>query len=781
MDINSIQDVQQTSPGILFFLPLLHIAWSDELLTPSEIDMLEKMVAEQDWMEEADKKYICARLDPAKPPTPKQLKNWLHIIQDSAKQLPDTSKRNMVDLAVQLANLGSEDQPGKYKSKEASQSLYKIEDALGIVSGEAVREMLAEARKVGETPQPEKIPATFDVKAMQRLLDGKDVEMKNKVRLLLSDPVFSYEHISQDKESYRETVLQWCQYLADQGLGALSYPSYAGGADDMGGYISVFEILGHHDISLAIKYGVQFGLFGGSIQGLGTEYHHKKYLPETGTLALAGCFAMTESGHGSNVRDIETTATYDASTQEFIIHTPCHLAHKEYIGNAAVHARMASVFAQLIVEGENYGVHALLVPIRDEAGNAMPGVRIGDSGRKLGLNGVDNGRLWFDQVRVPRENLLNRFGDVSESGEYSSPITSESRRFFTMLGTLVGGRISVPMAGLSATKSGLKIAIKYATQRRQFGPSDQPETLLLDYRSHQKRLLPLLANAYALHFAHEWMKDRYLNHTEEESREIEALAAGLKSVSTWNTTNTLQECREACGGNGYLWVNRFADMKADTDIFTTFEGDNTVLMQLVAKGRLSEFRQAFSSMNFFGMIRFAMERAANYITDKNPVAIRNTDQDHLRNPDWQLGMFKDREESLVMSAAQRLRHRISNGMDSYDAFIEVQNHLITMAHAYMDRVILEQFVHKVKATEDLNIHYMLHQLCSLYALNTIEKEQAWYLRHGYLAASKASAIRKQVEALCLEIRPQATHLVDAFGIPDQLLSAPIALKYGESF
>ena len=775
MEINSLADIKHTSPDKLFFLPLLLIAWSDEVLTPTEIEMLEQNIRKLDWLAEKDKKFVCSYLNPANPPTPRQVKKWINILRESARTLPDQSRKDLTKLSLELAQMGTDDDTGKFRTAAASESLANIEEVLGIISGEALREMLAEARTSTAPVETAGEPASFEVGALQALLDGEDAEMKAKLRSLLSDPVFSYDRIPQDKENYRELVLEWCKYLANQGFGALSYPKDSGGSDDMGSYITVFEMLGHHDLSLAVKFGVQFGLFGGSIMGLGTQAHHKKYLPDTGTLALPGCFAMTESMHGSNVRDLETTATYDVEKEAFIIHTPHYHAHKEYIGNAAAHGRLATVFAQLCTEGECYGVHAFVVPIRDEAGNPMPGVKIADCGRKLGLNGVDNGRLWFDQVSVPRENLLNRFADVDKDGTYSSPITSESRRFFTMLGTLVGGRISVPMAGLSAAKSGLAIAIKYALKRRQFGPADKPEMLIMDYPSHQRRLMPLLANAYALHFAHVWLKERFLNHAEEDIREIEALAAGLKAVSTWNTTATLQECREACGGAGYLWENRFGDLKADTDIFTTFEGDNTVLMQLVAKGRLSEFRREFSSMNFFGMVNFIAGQAARSIVDKNPIAVRNTDEAHLRDPDWHLEMFQYRENDLVMSAARRFKHRIESGMDTFEASLEVQTHLITMAHAYIDRVVLEQFYAAIRAVGDPYLKAILEKLCALYALHKLESEQAWYLRNGYLSGSKASAIRVQVDRLCLKIRDQAVHLVDAFGIPEPLLYAPIAI------
>ncbi len=190
------------------------------------------------------------------------------------------------------------------------------------------------------------------------------------------------------------------------------------------------------------------------------------------------------------------------------------------------------------------------------------------------------------------------------------------------MGTLVGGRIGVPKAGLSAAKTALTIAVKYALKRRQFGPSNAPETLLMDYRSHQRRLIPLIANAYAYTFSLQYLGKRFVHKNEEDAREIEALAAGLKSIVTWNTTATIQECREACGGQGYIAENRFAALKADSDIFTTFEGDNTVLLQLVAKGRLSEFKQSFHDMNWFSLIKYfasnAIGRLFGFQSDYDP-------------------------------------------------------------------------------------------------------------------------------------------------------------------
>ncbi|MEZ4862555.1 MAG: acyl-CoA dehydrogenase [Caldilineaceae bacterium] len=615
---------------------------------------------------------------------------------------------------------------------------------------------------------------TFSINAMTQLLDGEQASIRQRVRKLLTEPAFAYGEAA-DRARYREKILEWCQELARRGLGAVSFPQAYGGADDIGQYLAVMETLSIHDLSLVIKFGVQFGLFGGSIHLLGTERHHRHYLRDVGSLALPGCFAMTELGHGSNVRDLQTIARYDPTTERFTIHTPHEAARKEYIGNAACHGRLATVFAQLEIGDNHYGVHAFLVPIRDEQGNPMPGVRIEDNGAKMGLNGVDNGRLWFDQVQVAREALLNRFADVTPEGHYESAITSEAQRFFTMIGTLVAGRVGITAAALSAAKVALTIAIRYATRRRQFGAPGEPETLLLTYQTHQRRLLPLLANAYALDFALKYLTQRYMARTEEDAREVETLAAGLKAYSSWNTTKTIQICREACGGQGYMAVNRFAALKADTDVFTTFEGDNTVLMQLVAKGCLSDFKQQFSDMTLIGLVKYLSSQAAKAVVEQNPLTTRNTDEAHLHDSQFQLGAFHYREQRLISSVARRLKVRLDRGMEANDALIECQDHLVQVAHAFVERVILEQFVAAIAMVEDPALAQVLKQLCDLFALAQIEQHKGWYLEAGYMEGGKTKAIRRQVDQLCLALSHEAVGLVAAFAIPDQCLAAPIAL------
>src|SRR3954454_950866 len=639
----------------------------------------------------------------------------------------------------------------------------------------------------GAAPTPD-----ADADVLRTLLDGRHPDTRRKVREWLSEPA-NTPRPDLPMEEHRAQVLAWARELADAGESALGFPSRYGGSDDVGGSIAGFETLAFGDLSLLVKCGVQFGLFGGAILHLGTERHHEAHLADVTSLRLPGCFAMTETGHGSNVQQLGTTATYDAATGEFVVHTPHDGARKDYIGNAARDGRMAAVFAQLVVGGESRGVHALLVPLRDEQGAVLPGIRIEDCGAKLGLDGVDNGRIWFDHVRVPRENLLDRYASVSADGVYTSPIENPTKRFFTMLGTLIQGRVSVCGASISATKVALAIAVRHAESRRQFGPPGGEEVALLDYRTHQRRLLPALAKTYALHAAQQEVIGRlHRVFTDEatpdpERRELETLAAGLKAVATWHATATIQECREACGGMGYLKGNRLAALKADTDVFTTFEGDNTVLLQLAAKNLLTEFKGEVGDLDPLGLARFYAGQVYETVAERSAMREilsrladdllpgRDDDGD-LLGREVQLELLRWRPEHTLAGAARRLRGGIDAGREPFTVLLDCQDHVIAAARAYVDRVVLEAFDRMVASCPDDGTRAVLDRLCDLYALNTIEADRGWFQEHGRLSSTRSKAVIKAVNALCGELRTHATTLVEAFGVPEASLgdAAPVA-------
>jgi acyl-CoA oxidase len=620
-------------------------------------------------------------------------------------------------------------------------------------------------------------------------LDGRWRQAKDKARKQMSNEVFRW-HYTPNTVIARTKTMEQLKIVAAAGGADDGFKKEHGGTGDVGSAVTTIEMLAMSDLSLMVKAGVQWGLFGGAVENLGTERHHEAYIPKIINLDMLGCFAMTETGHGSDVQSLETTATYDPETDEFVIHSPTPTARKDYIGGAAETARMAAVFAQLITAGpgeepESHGVHCILVPIRDKEGNDLPGVTTSDCDYKGGLPGVDNGRIMFDHVRVPRDNLLNKYGDVAGDGAYSSPIENPSRRFFTMLGTLIRGRVTVGGSAAAAARVALDISTRYALQRRQFKAPDDgaQEVLLMDYLAHQRRLFPLIAKSYALQFAQNELvtKLHEIQTTEipdpEEQREVESHAAGLKAANTWHATRTIQECREACGGAGYLAENRLIGLKGDTDVFTTFEGDNTVLSQLVAKALLTAYADDIRGMSPTDWVRFAAEAVGERVMKRTAAQTiiqrimdarqDNEEEGSLFNRGTQLKMFEDREEYLLSTVARRLQRRTKEG-DAFDAFNEVQDHVLHAATAHIDRVILEAFIGGIDSCDSKDAAKVLEMVCDLYALSVIEDDKAWFMEHRYLSTERAKAVTRGINERCRTLRPYAETLVDAFGIPEQL-------------
>ncbi len=747
------------SSGVLQYIPFFYVIWSDDLLSYSEISVIKNAIEQDDTLEKEDYNYLMKCLDKKAPPPYQEIKHWKKVISNSQLKLVESDTYPLSTFSQKMI--------GHHFTESAFNSRLKdIEINLGIQPNHYNH--LFDIEIVKETTSNYYAPTEID-----KLLKGDHATVVDAFREVLKAPIFKW-NLRRDKETFRAHVLKQVQFLAKEGYGAMAYPAPYGGTNDMPGYAAVFENMMYVDGSMAIKFGVQFGLFGGSIQKLGTKTHHDKYLSETGKANLLGCFAMTETGHGSNVRGIKTTATYNKETDAIIIHTPGENDNKEYIGNA-LHSSMASVFAQLIVNGKNHGVHAILVPIRDEAHQIMPGVTIEDNGYKLGLNGVDNGKIWFHQVRVPRENLLNKYGDITPDGTYHSDIENPSKRFFTMLGTLVGGRICVARAGLGGAKKALAIAIKHALKRRQFNDSIKvQEDLLMDYPSHQLRLTPAIASCYVYDITLTHMMKVYSDTTVTDKRKIETQAAGLKSIVTWFANDTIQECREACGGKGYLMENQIADLKGDVDIFTTFEGDNHVLLQLAAKGVLSDFKSDFNSAGFMAVLKLLGARIGDKLSMINPANTNNVDKEHLYSTKFHKDAFNYRTRRLTYTIAIRIRDYVKKGIPSYQAFLKVQTHLLALGKAYSVELAYATFVDFTDTIKDEKYKELFQKIGALYALHELRKDASWYLEQGYISGTKSKALRQRVERLSTELRPHIGALIDGFGIPNHCMEAPIA-------
>ncbi len=640
---------------------------------------------------------------------------------------------------------------------------------------------LAPAARVQPAP-------AVDVESLGRQLLGRWIEERLGSRALVSDPEFQGVP-GLSMADHRARVRSQLQGLADRGAVQRAFPVALGGQNNQGGNLAQFEELLLADPSLQIKAGVQWGLFGAAVLFLGTEHNHREWLPQIMSFALPGVFAMTEAGHGSDVASIATTATFDEDADEWVIDTPFRAAWKDYLGNAAEDGRAAVVFAKLVTKGVDHGVHAFFVPIRDDDGAFLPGIGGEDDGLKGGLNGIDNGRLHFTGVRVPRTNLLNRYGDVARDGSYSSPIASPGRRFFTMLGTLVQGRVSLDGSAALAAKVATTIAIRYAEERRQFAAPGEDEAVLADYGRHQRRLLPRLAETYAMSFAHERLLEKFdgvfsgRTDTDDERQDLETLAAALKSLSTWAALDILQEAREAMGGSGFLAENRVVGLRADLDVYVTFEGDNTVLLQLVGKRLLGDYAARFKGASRADLAQFVAGRIGDAAVSRS--GLRSVGQrvadfgstarsiGSVRDEASQRQLLTDRVQTMVGDVAGRLRAGGRLEPSAAAALFNRHQHtLIEAAIAHAELLQWESFTDAVAEVRDPGTKTVLGWLRDLFGMTLIEKHAAWYLINGRLSPARAQAITDYIDGRLLpRLRPHAIALTDAFGLAPEHLRA----------
>ncbi|XP_048728454.1 peroxisomal acyl-coenzyme A oxidase 1-like [Ostrea edulis] len=611
--------------------------------------------------------------------------------------------------------------------------------------------------------------ATFDPENLTCLLYGGSSAVKRRrylQNLVKEDPVLKGRKrwAFQNREERVETAMWKSMYLdkrtKDLGITSSREKEY------------FREAAAAHE---GHPMGLHLGMIIPTIKNQATEEQQKKWLPMAESLRMIATYAQTELGHGTFIRGLETTATYDPRTEEFIMDTPTLTATKYWPGALGKTVNHCIVMAQLYTQGRNCGIHMFLVQIRDmDTHIPLPGVEVGDIGPKFGFEEMDNGFLRLNKVRIPRENMLMKYSKVQKDGTYIKP-PSEKLAY----GSMVLLRCSITGSVASCLAQACVISIRYSAVRRQteVSPGGE-EAQIIDYQTQQYKLFPLLGTSFAMLFAGEFISNFYTTKYPEIAAgnfeflpQLHAMSAGLKAFGAWTCSEGVETCRLCCGGHGYSHASGLPKIYLDCTPACTYEGENMVLMLQVARFLMKEYTKMMKGDSLSSLAEFLRSDLSKRSCMTEDVALRCL-----------VMGYNHRAARLVSDAASNIQKLIGKGKSQLEAWNSSTVRLFWAARAFCHAFVVENFVKTVtEGNLDDQTRTVMTSLCKLYAVHGIITNLGEFIQDGFFSSTQVQILQNKLMSLLADIRPNAVTLVDAFDYPDSVLQSCIGRYDGQVY
>ncbi|XP_004864495.1 peroxisomal acyl-coenzyme A oxidase 2 isoform X2 [Heterocephalus glaber] len=646
------------------------------------------------------------------------------------------------------------------------------------MGGRAHRVSLGDAwsRRVHPDLESERRGRALDVERLTHLLDGgaRNTALRREVESLFQDdPAFSLinNYFMTPNERYEAAIRK--RVLLHRMAQRLGWPK---------------DGLQHHYAFRAISGDVTFNVHDiatKAIRSLGSEEQIAKWAPLSETYRIIVTFAQTELGHGTYLQGLETEATYDAATQEFVIHSPTMTATKWWPGDLGRSATHALVMAQLVCSGARQGIHGFMVPIRSLRDHSLlPGIAAGNIGPNMDLENADNGFLRLDHVRVPRENMLNRFAQVLPDGTYIRFGIAQNNYL-----SMVVARVDILVNGvLPALQKACVIATRYSVIRRQsrLRPSD-PETKILDYQTQQQKLFLPLAMSYAFHFQlaslREFFQNSYVNILNKDISllpELHALTTGTKAMMSDFCTHGAELCRRACGGHGYSKLSALPSLVTQLMASCTYEGENTVLYLQLARFLVKNYQRAQQVAG--PTLQKSLPQSVAYLATPHLTKCPAQRTADFLSPELYTMAWAHMATRLIEDSVRHLQTLRQSGADQHEAWDQTGIILLQAAKAHCYYLTVKSFKEALeKLDNEPAIQPALKRLCDLFALHGILTDSGNFLYDGFLSGPQVDMVRTAYLDLLLLIRKDAILLTDAFDFTDQCLNSALGCYDGNVY